>query len=141
MAYELLTDLNYSDMWDFDAEQEFTNLGPGGLRGLRLLLPDDSIPLWDKITTIHKTTNDYLLRTGFPFLHNRLISLRSIEHNLCEYDKFMRVQSAKQNGTHVGLRRFRYNPSKDEEYLRMLSEIPNLYASFRRRDPRGFTAG
>jgi hypothetical protein len=139
LAYEVLCDLNYSNMWPFDAEQSFVNVGPGAERGLkRLGLP----PTVDSVLRIHTVINKYLASHDFPFFRSRLISLRGIEHSLCEYDKYRRMIEYKNGASQRRAVLRLFHKSSDELYLKLLysDAMTTLFKSWLERDRSGFMA-
>lgn len=96
MAYEVVCDLQYTHVIDADDAHTWTNLGPGGKRGLnRVLGQDIKTPLGGKKTYLPlcvdllKRTRSALKKTRAAKDHD--IDMRTIEHSLCEYDKYARV--------------------------------------------------
>jgi hypothetical protein len=137
LAYEVLCDLNYSDLWTFDAEQTFVNIGPGAKRGLQRL---NIAPTIENLTKLQHKANTYLAKHNFPFFRGRKLSLRCIEHAACEYDKYRRkveFDSGKSNHRAV-LRKF--NGSDDKVYLDMLNSraMKGLYSKWQKQSPEGF---
>jgi hypothetical protein len=94
MAYEVVTDLNYTPVLR-NATDRFTwaNAGPGAKRGLnRLMERDIHKPL--KSATCNMLMQALLARAPkylekhVPLEH---VDMRTIEHSLCEWDKYQRV--------------------------------------------------
>jgi hypothetical protein len=100
LAYEIVIDLNYykGDYW---GENKFVNPGPGAKRGINHIFPDI------------RTTEDYkramvalraeqreFLPAKFPYTDRvpRLLSLRNIEHSLCEYQKYVKRKAGTKRG-------------------------------------------
>lgn len=96
-AYEVYCDLCYSKMIPFTTN-DFVNVGPGCNEGLRLLFPyvGASLKLTDKkIHDLFDKQDKYFSRLGIKFRYcNWLepvkdrLSLRTIEHSLCEFSKY-----------------------------------------------------
>jgi len=94
MAYEVVTDLNYTPVLR-NATDRFTwaNAGPGAKRGLnRLVHRDLQKPIKNEIANMWMKD---LLRLAPEFLEPHVplahVDMRCIEHSLCEWDKFQRV--------------------------------------------------
>lgn len=140
LAYEIFCDLNYSDLWNYDAEQTVVNLGPGAIRGLQRLGMESTIDSYKMFLKLQKRVNVYLEKHNFPFYHNRKLSLRSIEHNLCEFDKYRRkIEFDNGISQHRAVLR-NFNPSDDKVYMDMLnsSMMKGLYESWKQKDKSGF---
>lgn len=93
MAYQLAIDLNYSTLINFD-ENEFTQPGPGALRGLRKgfedlgnLTPSEAI-LW---TTERQSDEFARLDLEFGGLFGRALHAIDCQNLFCEFDKYCRV--------------------------------------------------
>jgi len=96
-AYEVYCDLCYSKIIPFTTN-DFVNVGPGCNEGLRLLFPyvGASLKLTNiKIHELFEKQDEHFERLGLKFRYcnwlepvkNRL-SLRTIEHSLCEFSKY-----------------------------------------------------
>ena len=95
MSYEVVTDLNYTPVLEFAKDQySWANAGPGAKRGLnRIYLRD-----------LNKNMNQHTANTEMQMLLEeapkyckshvpvRLVDMRTIEHSLCEWDKYERVR-------------------------------------------------
>ena len=90
MAYQLITDINYSNAVDF-TENEFTIAGPGSKRGIQ------------KIFNSTKHYEDYIIKAyneqdeqfkkynlSFKYLGDRRLQLIDIQNLFCEFDKYCR---------------------------------------------------
>ncbi len=97
MAYEIVCDLQYTHVLENPNDKyTWTNLGPGGKRGLnRILDKDINNPLGGKkqylpiCQDLLKDTRKFLKRSRVCKDHD--IDMRTIEHSLCEFDKYARV--------------------------------------------------
>ena len=101
MAYEVVTDLNYTPVLK-NATDRFTwaNAGPGAKRGLNRILGN---PLKKSMTqkVANEGMQDLLQMTKevYPFngyllgehIPTDQVDMRTIEHSLCEWDKYERV--------------------------------------------------
>jgi alpha-glutamyl/putrescinyl thymine pyrophosphorylase clade 1 len=95
MAYEVVCDMAYSEKLLFNAKDKKTwaNAGPGAIRGLNVL--------YDRPLTA-KPKNDQLnieMRELLPLMqevfNNCAVVMRDVEHNLCEFDKYVRVMTGR----------------------------------------------
>ncbi len=89
LAYEIVVDLNYAHArW---GEDSFVNTGPGAYRGLRYIFP--TIERRDGGSGIR------WLHSHQPrIVHGKQLSLRNIEHSLCEYQKYRKFQTGTVRG-------------------------------------------
>lgn len=94
MAYEVVTDLNYTPVLR-NAVDRFTwaNAGPGAKRGLNRLMERDLMK-----TIRNDVANSLMLallekapKYLEPHVPLEHVDMRCIEHSLCEWDKFQRV--------------------------------------------------
>lgn len=95
LAYELISDLAYTDYVDFD-EDQWANAGPGALNGLKLLYPNPTGKTPMQLMRELQTQQDrYFASMGMlnlaliaPSVHSVRMTLRNIEGGLCEYYKY-----------------------------------------------------
>ena len=119
MAYEYATDFVYSKRYFKDLPLDYYTYGNftiGSLRGLKRLLglsPKDKTKLPIKELTIELLSlwqiyinKNIIINEDTHAFHD--LSMREVEHWLCEYDKYMRIY----NGEATRLKR-RYNGNKD----------------------------
>ena len=106
MSYEVVTDLNYTPVLG-SAEDQFSwaNAGPGAKRGLnRIHLRDLKKGMSQQMAN---TEMQLLLELAsmycMPHVPVSLVDMRTIEHSLCEWDKYERVRLGQ------GTPRSRYN--------------------------------
>lgn len=92
MAYQTAVDLNYADMFSFD-ENEYTQAGPGALRGLKKAFVDlgDFSPS-DAIKWMVERQDREFARLGLPFegLFGRKLHAIDCQGLFCELDKYCR---------------------------------------------------
>jgi hypothetical protein len=92
MAYQIAIDLNYSDLVDF-SENEFTEAGPGALRGIRKCFKDlgDYTPA-DIILWMVERQEDEFSSLDLPFngLWGRPLHAIDCQGLFCETDKYCR---------------------------------------------------
>lgn len=106
LAYELLIDLNYARL-PF-TEDDWVNVGPGAKLGLSFLL--ESRPVrgsWTWLDALMELRHEWqgrAARAGAQRLRGPVLTLRNVEHSLCEYSKYYR---ASRGTTHHPKRRYR----------------------------------
>tara|TARA_R100001369_G_scaffold40461_1_gene66495 strand:+ start:9469 stop:10416 length:948 start_codon:yes stop_codon:yes gene_type:complete len=117
MSYEVVTDLNHTNVLD-TATDRFTwaNAGPGAKRGLNRIHEK----LLTQAMSQHQanTQMQNLLQKSSQYLLSHVpieeVDMRTIEHSLCEWDKWERVRLEQ------GTPRSKYDPVqafKDKEFL------------------------
>lgn len=87
LAYEILTDIFYSDLADGYNEDSYVNVGPGASAGIYELTGiegDDEV-----CCAIIQELSD-LSWTRLDSRYPRHLTLRNVEHTLCEYYKFVK---------------------------------------------------
>ena len=88
LAYEILTDLNYVLLpWN---ENDWVSVGPGASKGLEEIygeVQDEE----EKVREMWREQEDHL--SGDTWIHpdKDSLTLRDIEHSLCEYSKYRRA--------------------------------------------------
>jgi len=92
-AWQICCDFLELRLINFD-ENTWTCLGPGAKEGLRRIFAvksvKDELPLAKHLTKIM----DYSFKAlgiSFPYFMNRKLTLKNVEHALCEYDKYFRA--------------------------------------------------
>jgi hypothetical protein len=93
LAYQLLTDLNYSDVTNF-SEMEFTVPGPGARSGIRKCFPDlGHMTETDVIRYVTDRQELEFRSRGLDFitLGGRALQLVDLQNLFCEIDKYARV--------------------------------------------------
>jgi hypothetical protein len=93
MAYQIATDINYSDLVDFD-EQTFTMAGPGAVRGIRKVFVDTAGRTDAQVIhwmADHQAQEMARLGLDFPSLWGRPLQAIDIQNLFCETDKYSRV--------------------------------------------------
>jgi hypothetical protein len=92
MSYQTAIDLNYSNMFDF-SESEFTQPGPGAVRGLKKVFLDlGSYTPSEAIMWMVDNQHHEFERLGLPFggLWGRPIQAIDAQNLFCETDKYCR---------------------------------------------------
>ncbi|MCY4541224.1 MAG: putative DNA base hypermodification protein [Rhodobacteraceae bacterium] len=93
LAYQLITDINYSELTDFD-EMDFVMPGPGASDGLRKCFADpDSLSESDLIRLVAARQEQEFERYGIHFqeLWGRRLHLIDCQNLFCEIGKYARV--------------------------------------------------
>jgi hypothetical protein len=93
LAYQLLLDINYSNVIDFD-ENEFSMPGPGARDGIRKCFGAVPRGIEDQILQYMVDTQDeHFARLGLTFngLNGRRLHLTDCENLFCETDKYARM--------------------------------------------------
>lgn len=90
-AYEVVIDLNY--LWFDFTENDFVSVGPGAKQGLNILsVPGENYE--DQLRFIWSIQSKYTEDLWLPD-HKDHLTLRDIEHTLCEYSKYVRASENK----------------------------------------------
>ena len=105
MAYQLATDINYSEVIDF-SEDSFTIPGPGAIRGIKKCFEDiENMSYSDVIKYMYDNQEKEFERLGlnFRYLKNRKLQLIDIQNLFCETDKYLRekMPELKTNRTRI----------------------------------------
>jgi hypothetical protein len=93
LAFQFLTDVNYSEVLDFD-EMEFVVPGPGAHDGLRKCFGDDARGVEaELIRYMSDSQEEHFNRLGlsFPGLKGRRLQLIDCQNLFCEVDKYARL--------------------------------------------------
>lgn len=100
LAYEMAVDISYMS-WNNLGEDEWTNPGPGCQRGLKDLFPGvkgTGDCQW-LIKVLRQIQKKEWVRLKLPFegiaYQNKELTLRNIEHCLCEYHKYWKAKNGK----------------------------------------------
>ena len=94
LAYQFVTDLNYSEVTDF-SEMEFVVPGPGALDGVRKCFTDlGGLTEADLIRVVTERQEDEFDRLGLPFqdLWGRRLQLIDCQNLFCEVSKYARIK-------------------------------------------------
>lgn len=93
MAYQIATDLNYSEYFNFD-ENDFTKAGPGAVRGINKVFQDcGGMSNEELIMWMVEHQDEEFKRLGYEFngLFGRKIHTIDAQNIFCETDKYCRV--------------------------------------------------
>ncbi len=115
MAYQLVTDINYSDVVNF-SEDEFTVAGPGSLRGIKKCFIDKgNLSNEDIIRYMYENQDKEFKRLNLDFkrIGNRPLQLIDCQNIFCELDKYLReaMPELKSNRTKI---KKQYVPKKEK---------------------------
>ena len=105
MAYQLVTDINYSDVVDW-REDEFCVAGPGSLRGIKKCFIDKGNMSNEDIIRymfFHQEEEFQRLSLNFRRIGNRPLQLIDCQNIFCELDKYCReaLPDLKSNRTKI----------------------------------------
>tara|TARA_R110002012_G_scaffold238730_2_gene412520 strand:+ start:8736 stop:9638 length:903 start_codon:yes stop_codon:yes gene_type:complete len=97
MAYEVVTDLNYTSVLPDPVDKNlWANAGPGAKRGLNRIYDRElkknlrpSIANHEMRTLLAQASEYFLDIENFPVSE---LDMRTIEHSLCEWDKYERIR-------------------------------------------------
>ena len=121
IAYEITVDLTYGKLIPF-TEDDFVNAGPGCKVGIKLIFPERS-KKDELVAAIHELRDSQQyhfqrLSLDFPYLNGKPLSLRNIEHSLCEFCKMWKI-------THgVGKARMLFKPKSTNPYESAAGQLP-----------------
>jgi hypothetical protein len=93
MAYQLMTDINYSEVINFD-ENDFTVVGPGSMRGINKCFEDRGGKSYEYIIkwTVENQENEFeRLGLSFKTLWGRNLHCIDCQGLFCETDKYTRA--------------------------------------------------
>ena len=114
ISYEICCDLMLVQAVPF-AENDWANAGPGCRHGIKLIFPNvENTPkaYLDKMKDLQTFQCNHFdrLNLKFPFLYpGKPLTLRSIEHSLCEFCKFIKMIKG------VGKQRMKFVPKSGED--------------------------
>lgn len=103
LAYEIAIDLINleKNLKKRFTENDWANFGPGAFVGLRYIYPDEErLEKENQIIGLglgeglRRMQEEYLPR-DFPYYQGKKLSLRNIEHSLCEYGKYCNIRDGK----------------------------------------------
>lgn len=94
MAYQLVTDINYSEVVDF-REDEFTVAGPGAIRGIKKCFSNlEGKTYEDVIKYMYDIQENEFKRLNldFKYIRGRKLQYIDLQNLFCELDKYLRVK-------------------------------------------------
>jgi hypothetical protein len=111
LAYEIYCDLDYfSPKIMRFGQDDYVALGPGAITGAMLIFPgkvDKKEDVREIIYHLRDNQEEYFRMfrmTDFPYLEGNKLSLREIEHSLCELSKYWKMKN------NVGKQRQKFSP-------------------------------
>ncbi len=110
-AYEICCDWMYKaiNVIPF-TENDWVNVGPGAKQGIELIFPNREVMPLDKAIPWLRDHQEMMFReidVEFPYLYEgKLLTLRAIEHSLCEYSKYVKLSVG------VGRYRLKFDPKE-----------------------------
>ena len=119
MAYQLVTDINYSDVVDW-REDEFTVAGPGSLRGIKKCFVDrGGMSNEDIIRYMFEHQDKEFKRLGLDFkrIGNRPLQLIDCQNVFCELDKYCRQALPNLKSNRVKIKKHYVPKSGKIEYI------------------------
>lgn len=119
MAYQLITDINYSEAVDF-SETEFTVVGPGSIRGIAKCFTDlEEMSKEQVIKWVCEHQDEEFERLGIEFkrLGNRKLQYIDCQNLFCELDKYLRKAKPELKSNRTNIKK-KYVPKKEKiEYM------------------------
>ncbi len=119
MAYQLITDINYSEATDY-SEHEFTVTGPGSTRGIKkCFINIDNYTKEDIIKYMYHNQEKEFKRLNLDFkkIGNRKLQLIDCQNIFCELDKYLRVAKPKLTSNRVKIKKKYISKNKQIEYI------------------------
>lgn len=93
IAYEVVTDLSYHILSDAPDKNTWANVGPGAIRGLNRCLSNRVKKRMKQEEALDWMMSFYsALKPKWSAEFGTELTLRDIEHSLCEFDKYERVR-------------------------------------------------
>lgn len=85
---------------DDDLENQWTKLGPGAELAIKTIFPNANqyLHLAKALTTLQPLVYTTALQVEFPKVRNKYLTLKNIEHALCEFHKFLKIESTMRLG-------------------------------------------
>lgn len=118
MAYQLVTDINYSDVVDWK-EDEFTVAGPGSIRGIKKCFIDTGNMSYEDIIRYMYENQDFEFeRLGLEFkkIGNRPLQLIDCQNIFCELDKYCRERFPELKSNRVKIKKKYVKKKEPIEY-------------------------
>ena len=119
MAYQLVTDINYSNIVNWK-EDEFTVAGPGSIRGIKKCFIDKgNLSNEDIIRYMYNNQEEEFKRLNLNFktIGNRKLQLIDIQNIFCELDKYCREKVPELKSNRIKIKK-KYIPKQSKiEYI------------------------
>lgn len=96
LAYEVATDMGYSTRLRRFSEDDWANPGPGCVKGIAALFHKNAVPddldHQQAMRALRVEQRDLfkIHKVEFPFWRGKELTMRNIEHSLCEFSKYLR---------------------------------------------------
>lgn len=115
ISYEICCDLMLCKAIPF-TENDWVNPGPGCKRGINWIWPEvkQIHEYQDKIQFLRKNQKFFFKKFGLKFYryNHQPMTLRGIEHSLCEFQKYVKMQHK------IGKQRMHFTPRDQQQLLR-----------------------
>lgn len=137
LAYQYVTDLNYSTLLDF-SEMDFAVPGPGARSGIQKCFEDrGSYSEMDVIRWMSEHQQEEFSKRGIEFqtLWGRPLQLIDCQNLFCEVDKYARVRHPEVSGLSGRVRikqEYRHNPAPLDYWLPPKWELNGRIAAWRK---------
>ena len=119
MAYQLVTDINYSEVVDF-REDEFTVAGPGAIRGIKKCFSNlEGETYEDVIKYMYDIQENEFKRLNldFKYIRGRKLQYIDLQNLFCELDKYLRVKRPDLKSNRIKIKK-KYIQNKEKiEYM------------------------
>ena len=116
IAWQILCDLHESGCVEVKDDDFYCALGPGAEKGLTCIFgPSNEVESrLDQAMSLVQYQDVFYQSLGldFPYWNGSALTIKEIEHALCEYSKFKRIQADLQNNRKVTGKRRRKSRSK-----------------------------
>ena len=117
LAYELFCDLSYTDFFPW-TDNDFVNIGPGAIDGAKILLEKEKVSTQEAVDLCYLLRNvqHKFLKGGWkdirPDIKNGYMTLRTVEHTMCEYRKYHNLNLSEQGLLRCKRRLYHYDKSE-----------------------------
>lgn len=119
MAYQLVTDINYSEVVDWK-EDEFTVAGPGSIRGIKKCFTEiGKMSYEDIIRYMYENQESEFERLGLKFekIDNRQLQLIDCQNIFCELDKYCRERFPELKSNRVKIKKKYVKKAEQIQYM------------------------
>jgi len=131
MSWQILCDLLELRQLGECTDNQWTCLGPGARNGLRRIFKEDlkdELSLTRQLRNLCQASGETsayeAMELDPPLLLGKEVSLKNIEHALCEFDKYVRFAMGQ------GVRQRRFNSStSSSHYDKMAQKCPECYSN------------
>jgi hypothetical protein len=119
MAYQLVTDINYSEAINF-SEMSFTVAGPGSIRGIKKCFTDLSNSSYEDVIKFmcHNQDKEFKkLRLNFKRIGNRPLQYIDCQNLFCELDKYCRQAKPELKSNRTRIKKKYQENNKKIDYI------------------------